>query len=133
MVLNCEAAPERRGRMIEYAARALRKGGLLLLSLPRACVDNSRFCSRKAVLLLARSLGLKTLRVSASPRLVWEASMTPGAFENKAGKKRPGAALRSGDGRNNFKIVLTSKSTLSGEDASKGDAGIVALPAKVEA
>jgi 25S rRNA (adenine2142-N1)-methyltransferase len=70
MVLNCEPSPERRGTMLRLAARALRKGGLLLLALPRACVDNSRYCSRREMLLLTRTLGLRALRVSASARLV---------------------------------------------------------------
>ena len=49
MVLNCEGDAVRRGAMIMGAVEMVREGGLILISMPKACLDNSRFCSQVCV------------------------------------------------------------------------------------
>ena len=53
----------RRGQMLEAGVAMLRTGGLLLVSLPKACFENSRFYTRSIFLGQMRSLGLKAHRV----------------------------------------------------------------------
>ena len=69
MVLNCEGDARKRGRMLAASRDMLRPGGLLLVSLPRACLDNSRFCSQRILLGQMRRLCFKGLRVVHTSRL----------------------------------------------------------------
>ena len=58
LVLNFVPALEDRGRMLLRAAELLAPGGLMLLVLPSACVENSRYCKFGLLERILRSVGL---------------------------------------------------------------------------
>lgn len=47
MVLNCVTTPEDRGAMLSLLYKQLRPGGLCFLTIPRLCINQSKFIDRK--------------------------------------------------------------------------------------
>jgi hypothetical protein len=91
----------------------LRTGGLLLVSLPKACFDNSRFYTRRIFLGQLRRLGLKAHRVLqtdslalVSCRRLDDSRRSKAATQELSSIKRP---IRAGQGRNNFRLVFPSR------------------------
>ena len=100
----------RRGQMLEAGVAMLRTGGLLLVSLPKACFENSRFYTRSISLGQMRRLGLKAHRVLQTNALALvtcrrlDASKRGHtATQELSSIKRP---IRLGQGRNNFRVVF---------------------------
>mmetsp|Transcript_16400 Transcript_16400/g.25457 ORF Transcript_16400/g.25457 Transcript_16400/m.25457 type:complete len:136 (-) Transcript_16400:183-590(-) len=116
-----EGNPNKRGQMLAAAAGMVKKGGLLFLSLPKACILNSRYCNPEYVKALARSLCLKILRVKYTNKLaLWVFQKRSNSSHGKIPgftipplRSLPGEVVRNGEGRNNFRILL------EGSDANK--------------
>jgi len=47
MVLNCVTTPEQRGEMLSLLYKQLRPGGLCFFTIPRLCINQSKFIDRK--------------------------------------------------------------------------------------
>lgn len=116
LCVNFEGCPWRRGEMLYYASRILRKGGLLFFVLPLQCIQNSRYCDEETLQCILFALGLNVVsKETSAALLLWTAARCednednhfltkPGERSYKnLGKKR---VVRSGTSRNNFCICL---------------------------
>lgn len=116
LCVNFEGCPWRRGEMLYYASRILRKGGLLFFVLPLQCIQNSRYCDEETLQCLLLALGLNVVsKETTAALLLWTAARCEDDEGNNflancgersyknLGKKR---VVRSGTSRNNFCICL---------------------------
>lgn len=116
LCVNFEGSPWRRGEMLYYASKILRKKGLLFLVLPLQCVQNSRYCDENKLQQVLDAVGLDVVSKEATAALLqWTAAKRddheygnslskpgPRKYE-QLGKKH---VIRAGTSRNNFSICL---------------------------
>ena len=123
LVLNFQGDPRRRGDMLALAAdpRMLAKNGLLFVALPSASLENSRYCTSEHFVQIARTLGLQTLDVKKSAKLIlltfkavrhsiglktqrfiYDVDTRQFNYPQEVGRKE----LRRGRNRNNFAVML---------------------------
>ncbi len=95
------------GEMLHLAGKIARKGGLLFLTLPKACVDNSRFLDIGGLVEVLKTVGWETVSRRYSAKLVLVVCrLRDGHFENNM-EQLPATrkhVVRKGGGRNNFAI-----------------------------
>lgn len=118
LVLNFVGDPRERGQMLALASRLMRVGGLLFVSLPSACLANSRYMDNDRFQGLVCSLGYEVVNVSISKKIylgtfrlrkafeTYDASRGTFRFKNEFRRVH----LRRGDKRNNFCVMLKSDS-----------------------
>ncbi len=91
LVLNFVGDAAARGDMVYKAARHhLPVGGMLVVVLPLACVDNARFCDEATLTALLAACGLQTLRAHRSKSLFYAAY----TLERPAPPTRPAFSRR---------------------------------------
>lgn len=106
LCVNFVGSPALRGEMLRLAGLIANKGGLLFLTLPRACVDNSRFMDEEALRHVLQMAGWDALSRRDSAKLVLlVCRRREGEGEHKAGVVRKNV-VRKGSGFNNFSIEL---------------------------
>lgn len=59
LVVNFIPSPEKRGEMLQRSVYLLKNGGILFITLPRACIDQSKYCTHDRFVSLLRDLGLE--------------------------------------------------------------------------
>ena len=132
LVLNFQGDPRRRGDMLALAAdpRMLAKNGLLFVALPSASLENSRYCTSEHFVQIAKTLGLQTLDVKKSAKLIlltfkavrhsiglktqrfiYDVDTRQFNYPQEVGRKE----LRRGRNRNNFAVMLKSTATTMGK------------------
>ena len=125
LVLNFQGDPRRRGDMLTLATdpRMLATNGLLFVALPSASLENSRYCTLEHFVNIAEILGLQTLEIKKSaklilltfravrhakglktPPLIYDAVTRQFNYPTEVGRQE----LRPGRDRNNFAIMLKS-------------------------
>jgi 25S rRNA (adenine2142-N1)-methyltransferase len=110
LVLNFVPSPEERGRMLQLAHSVSRDDGLLFIVLPRAVVENSRYCDKNTLRLLLEAVGWPVLgftQTSGLAQFVCQKARTNRKSMEGVMSK---AVLRTGRDRNNFTILLPSTS-----------------------
>lgn len=110
LCVNFEGCPRRRGLMLYCAAQLLRPGGALILVLPRACIDNSRYCNESRLRKILTLVELNTSIMDRSNALVKcvairteNAIISPSDVWDTVRRKD---VVRNGKQRNNFAICL---------------------------
>ena len=126
LVMNFVGDPKRAGQMLWKAAAHLRRGGLLAVMVPRACVDNSRYCTDALFQQALQHVGFAVVTVDHSARLARYMARRVddggggggggGGGDGGGDAELPGAlskrtVVRSGGQRNNFCVLLTPKWT----------------------
>lgn len=113
LVLNFVGDPRRAGQMLWKASVHLKPGGLLAVMVPRACVDNSRYCTDTLFQQALESAGFEVAVVDHSARLARYLARrrTTGPHEGTCPATLPKGldkrtVVRSGGQRNNFCILL---------------------------
>lgn len=102
LVVNYVPDVPARGQMLARAHEFLEPEGLLFFVLPRACVDNSRYCSTDLVDAVMDSIGFAKQREHKTAKLVyWLYKKTKGS-----GKRVPKTKVRDAATMNNFAITL---------------------------
>lgn len=72
MVLNCVATPEDRGRMLEKMNRFLRPDGLLFLTIPKTCLEQSPYVNKEVFEQILGAVGFKVQEHSKdSPKIAF--------------------------------------------------------------
>jgi 25S rRNA (adenine2142-N1)-methyltransferase len=113
MVINCVTTPEQRGRMLQLCYHQLRPGGVLFLTLPKLCINQSKFITCKHFEdILMNGVGFEILDEVAkeSPKLAFYVLRRPedtvGCKWNDKFERMP--VLNSGKKfRNSFGVTLT--------------------------
>ena len=124
LVINFVGDPRARGHMIALAAhkRILRKGGLLFITLPLACVQNSRYMNETRFRDIVCELGFEIILETSTPKLYMGAFRSVRPYENydtntKAFKFKteyPRKHIRKDKAkRNNFCVMLKNNSNTS--------------------
>lgn len=110
LCVNFEGCARRRGLMLRAAAALLRRGGLVFLVLPRACVENSRYCDEARLQGVLEAVGLEMVDKQSSKALLkWIARRGDSALDAGKGEWahfQKKVVVRSGAGRNNFAVCL---------------------------
>ena len=119
LVLNFVGDPRLRGQMLALAAhsRILRRGGLLFVVLPRACLFNSRYMTNDTFRDLVCSLGFQVVREDTTQKLYLGAFRLGSAFDGynaETGTFRFGTEFKRsrhlrGSDRNNFCVMLKNE------------------------
>eukprot|EP00727_Mastigamoeba_balamuthi_P011169 m51a1_g6675 hypothetical protein (265) ;mRNA; r:210064-210906 len=106
LVINFEGDPAKRGQMLLRARDlAQEDGGIVIVVLPRACFDNSRYMTHGLFEEMCAKLGLSVVQTSSSPKLAFYVlRRVPGGTD--AAGEFPKRLIRTGTKRNNFSIVL---------------------------
>lgn len=103
LVVNYVPGSKLRGKMLLKAWRMLESEGNLFLVLPRACVDNSRYCDAETLTSFFKRVGFAQLKMHKTNRLVyWLLSKTTPANTRYFPKQK----VRDGPSMNNFSITL---------------------------
>lgn len=108
LVVNYVPNSSNRGKMLLKAHRYLQNSGLLFFVLPRACVDNSRYCNDNVMNQLFSGIGFEVLELKKTSKLVyWMLKKV----EKKNGKnfRMPKTKVRDGPQMNNFSIVVADE------------------------
>jgi 25S rRNA (adenine2142-N1)-methyltransferase len=113
LVLNFVGDPRRAGQMLWKASAHLKPGGLLAVMVPRACIDNSRYCTDSLFQQALETAGFEVAVVDHSARLARYLARrrTTGLHEGTCPVTLPKGldkrtVVRSGGQRNNFCILL---------------------------
>lgn len=123
LVLNFVSSPRARGRMLDLARRICSPRGRLYVTLPIACLDNSRYCNEEFMTSMLSEVGWTTTTVSRTARLVRLVCDARAPMQSGASSHTQRRVCRGGGNRNNFAVLLgnpLSNEKLSLELASTG-------------
>jgi hypothetical protein len=90
--------------MLQLCGSLVVPGGLLLVVMPRACVDNSRYMTQERFVAIMEAQGFRLLRDKLSTRLAFYVLQQDSSRRRHIGFKKE--LLRDGGGLNNFCVVL---------------------------
>jgi hypothetical protein len=90
--------------MIRLCGDLVVPGGLLLVVMPRACMDNSRYMTQERFVAIIEAQGFTLLRDKLSTRLAFYVLQQDSSKRRQRGFKKE--LLREGGGMNNFSVVL---------------------------
>ena len=97
----------KRGQMLVKAVQLLHENGLLVVVLPLACVDNSRYFTRAHFRTLLAALNVEIVEEHATAKLHFIMARRLGAPDSSAyALQFPKKLLHPGSVRNNFHIIL---------------------------
>lgn len=105
LCINFEGSAKKRGEMVRLAGRLLKDGGYAMIVLPKACLDNSRYCDESIMHEVMQVCGIKVAHTDSSQKLWRCVGRRTGDVEKEEVPRR---AARGGSGRNNFAVVLES-------------------------
>ena len=89
MVINCVTTPEDRGLMLALLFHQLRPGGLLLLTLPRLCLSQSRYMTQALFSsMLSEGVGFKIEKSRQSPKLQFYILQRPETSDSTGPQRR---------------------------------------------
>lgn len=108
LVVNYVPNSTKRGSMLLKAHRFLQKEGLLFFVLPRACIDNSRYCNDDVMNQLFTGIGFKVLESKKTSKLIYW-MLRKEANKNNKGFRMPKTKVRDGPQMNNFSIVVSNE------------------------
>jgi hypothetical protein len=115
-VLNFVPCVSKRGEMLQLCGSLVVPGGLLLVVMPRACVDNSRYMTQERFVAIMEAQGFRLLRDKLSTRLAFYVLQQDSSRRKHIGFKKE--LLRDGGGLNNFCVVLEGAEV---EDEEEGE------------
>lgn len=104
LVVNYVPHSNIRGKMLLKAWRMLEPDGKLFFVLPRACVDNSRYCNLEVISAITRRVGFTETETQKTSKLVyWLFSKTDPVNTKNISKHK----VRDGPNMNNFSITIS--------------------------
>ena len=103
LVINFEGDSEKRGKMLQTAANLLSLDGYLFVSLPKACILNSRYVTHSHFCSILTSLGFDLESHHFSTKLAF---YTFRKRKSHASQSFPKKLLQKGTQKNNFAITL---------------------------
>jgi hypothetical protein len=105
--------------MIRLCGDLVVPGGLLLVVMPRACMDNSRYMTQEHFVAIIEAQGFTLLRDKLSTRLAFYVLQQDKSKRQRRGFKKE--LLREGGGMNNFSIVLEARSSDGEQEEDSGE------------
>lgn len=107
LVANFVGSASKRGEMLMKAVDMLYDHGILVVALPLACVENSRYFTRAHFRSLLTALSLEVLEEHTTAKLHFIMARRVGELDSSRYIDQfPKALLHVGNKRNNFHIVL---------------------------
>eukprot|EP00557_Chaetoceros_sp_GSL56_P006502 CAMPEP_0176504302 /NCGR_PEP_ID=MMETSP0200_2-20121128/15857_1 /TAXON_ID=947934 /ORGANISM="Chaetoceros sp., Strain GSL56" /LENGTH=324 /DNA_ID=CAMNT_0017903717 /DNA_START=172 /DNA_END=1142 /DNA_ORIENTATION=+ len=87
MVLNCVTTAENRGIMLSLIYKQLRPGGLCFLTIPRLCINQSKYINRKVFEeMLTNALGFTIEQTKETPKVAFWILKRPSEVEERGGQ-----------------------------------------------
>jgi 25S rRNA (adenine2142-N1)-methyltransferase len=98
---------DKRGEMLVRAVKCLGENGILYITLPRSCIDNSRYTNNQEFLEICQALGLEKVDSYFSRKLVFFAlEKRRDIDEEKIAQFTKKKIVNQGDKRNNFSLTF---------------------------
>lgn len=106
-MLNFVQESDKRGEMLVRGVKCLAQNGILYITLPRSCIDNSRYTNYQDFLNKCQALGLEKVDSYFSRKLVFFAlEKIREIDEDGIAKFTKKKIVNQGDKRNNFSITF---------------------------